>query len=287
MSKFSAAVMGIIAGLGLFVSAEQVVSSDTTQPVSHQVTSASIETFASSTHDQLVAKIKAKKQSGYLYDASPKNGGYRWYEKGNPYTGFRFYMGTYYWFVDGVRQNAGWRTAWGYTYWTDNSGRAVQGDYLVNGRAYNFGSNGTYYRRGGSNGYLNLGEGWRWYANGYKYTGFRSYMGAFYYFIDGWRKDNMWVAEWGNTYYVGNDGRSVQGWHNLGGSNYYFGDNGTFYKRQGPGVYVNGRGEGLIKGSQNGIYHVPRWYNSTTNVVQWFVTEQDARNAGYRPSRNG
>ncbi|WP_338345482.1 hypothetical protein [Fructobacillus cardui] len=26
-----------------------------------------------------------------------------------PYTGFRYYMGTYYWFVNGVRQNEGWR----------------------------------------------------------------------------------------------------------------------------------------------------------------------------------
>lgn len=42
--------------------------------------------------------------------------------------------------------------------------------------------------------------------------------------------------------------------------------------------------EGQIKGSQNGIYHVPgsTYYNRTTNVVEWFCTEQDAINAGYR-----
>ncbi|WP_270321092.1 hypothetical protein [Weissella confusa] len=242
-----------------------------------------------STHDRLVNEISSRHQSGYLYDGSSENGGYRWFENGNPYTGFRFYMGTYYWFVNGVRQNAGWRYAWGYTYWTDNSGRAVQGDYLVNGRAYYFGSNGTYYMRGGSNGYLNLGQGWRWYNNGYTYTGFRNYMGAYYYFTDGWRKENAWVSEWGNRYYVGSDGRSVQGWKNIGGANYYFGDNGTFYQREAPAAPANNRGQGLIKGSRNGIYHVPggRWYDKTTDVVQWFETEQDARNAGYRPSRNG
>ena len=119
---------------------------------------------------------------------------------------------------------------------------------------------------------------------GYTYTG--NYMGAYYYFTDGLRKENAWVSEWGNTYYVGGDGRSVQGWQNIDGKNYYFGDNGTFYQREAPAA---NQGHGLIKGSRRGIYHVPggRWYDETTDVVQWFETEQDARNAGYRPSRNG
>ncbi|WP_018705778.1 thermonuclease family protein [Siminovitchia fordii] len=39
-----------------------------------------------------------------------------------------------------------------------------------------------------------------------------------------------------------------------------------------------------IKGSQNGIYHVPgsTYYDRTTNVAQWFCSEQEAQNAGYR-----
>lgn len=75
------------------------------------------------------------------------NGGYRWYENGQLYTGFKHYMGTYYWFVDGVRQNAGWRHAWGYTYYTDNQGRAVQGWQTINGIRYYFGDNGTFFMR--------------------------------------------------------------------------------------------------------------------------------------------
>lgn len=42
-------------------------------------------------------------------------------------------MDTYYWFVDGVRKNAGWRHAWGYIYYTDKQGRAVQGWQTING----------------------------------------------------------------------------------------------------------------------------------------------------------
>lgn len=39
-----------------------------------------------------------------------------------------------------------------------------------------------------------------------------------------------------------------------------------------------------IKGSESGIYHVPgsTYYDRTKNVVQWFCSEEEAKNAGYR-----
>lgn len=39
-----------------------------------------------------------------------------------------------------------------------------------------------------------------------------------------------------------------------------------------------------IKGSENGIYHTPgsTYYSRTTNVAQWFCSEKEAENAGYR-----
>lgn len=39
-----------------------------------------------------------------------------------------------------------------------------------------------------------------------------------------------------------------------------------------------------IKGSNSGIYHTPSssYYDRTTNVAQWFCSEQEAINAGYR-----
>ena len=48
--------------------------------------------------------------------------------------------------------------------------------------------------------------------------------------------------------------------------------------------YVDATGQGTIKGSVNGIYHVPgsTYYNRTKNVVQWFKTISEAENAGYR-----
>ncbi|KXU05640.1 hypothetical protein WEIDD23_01379 [Weissella sp. DD23] len=142
-------------------------------------------------------------------------------------------MGTYYWFINGVRQNQGWRSAWGMTYYTDNTGRAVQGTYKVGSTVYDFGNNGTFFSRGVvKDAYVNVpGVGWRWVQNGKMFTGFKFYMGTFYWFENGIRQDNGWRHAWGMTYYTDNQGRAVQGWRNIGGKNYYFGNNGTFFLR--------------------------------------------------------
>ncbi|WEA53675.1 hypothetical protein PWO95_03740 [Weissella paramesenteroides] len=73
--------------------------------------------------------------------------GWQWFEDGKPYTGFRYYMGTYYWFTNGFRQNNQWQTAWGYRYYVGADGRAVQGHQMINNRHYYFGNNGTFYLR--------------------------------------------------------------------------------------------------------------------------------------------
>ncbi|MCO0831696.1 GDSL-type esterase/lipase family protein [Fructobacillus sp. W13] len=174
------------------------------------------------------------RSSGYLYDGSSQNGGYRWYEDGKLFTGFRFYMGTYYWFVDGVRQNAGWRQAWGMTYYTDETGRAVQGTHIIDGKVHNFGTDNSYYERPVS-GYLydgsNQNGGYRWYENGQLFTGFRFYMGTFYWFIDGVRQNEGWRHAWGMTYWTNSEGRAVEGIQTIDGKTYNFGNDGGFYLR--------------------------------------------------------
>ncbi|KAA8346260.1 hydrolase [Leuconostoc mesenteroides] len=166
--------------------------------------------------------------SGYL---NIDNNGYRWYESGKLYTGFRYYMGTYYYFDNGVRQENKWETAWGMKYYVGSDGRAVQGIRIIDGQAYDFGTNSTFNLKTQPTGYYNDGNTWKWYEEGRTYTGIRFYMGAYYYFKDGVRQNNQWVYEWGNTYYVGNDGRTIQGWHTIAGKSYNFGNNGTYYLR--------------------------------------------------------
>ncbi|MCH4167654.1 MAG: thermonuclease family protein [Streptococcaceae bacterium] len=48
--------------------------------------------------------------------------------------------------------------------------------------------------------------------------------------------------------------------------------------------YVDANGQGTIKGSRNGIYHVPgsTYYDRTTNPVAMFKTISEAEQAGYR-----
>lgn len=51
--------------------------------------------------------------------------------------------------------------------------------------------------------------------------------------------------------------------------------------------YVDENGQGTIKGSNNGIYHIPgsRYYKQTTNPAAWFKTVSEAVAAGYRAPR--
>ena len=82
-----------------------------------------------------------------------------------------------------------------------------------------------------TSGYVNTLAGWRWLENGKAYTGIRNYMGAYYYFDKGVRQENKFVHAYGLTYYVGADGRTVQGTRVINGKAYNFGNNGTFYAR--------------------------------------------------------
>lgn len=172
--------------------------------------------------------VVAAGQTGYI---NLKNVGWRWLENGHPYTGFRYYMGTYYWFTNGIRQDTSWHHAWGLTYYTDSTGRAVQGNHVINGTAYNFGNNGTFFLRNKITGYVDAGRGWRWYESGKPYTGIRNYMGAYYYFENGVRQQNKFVQAYGLVYYVGSDGRTIQGNHSFGGEYLNFGNDGTYYLR--------------------------------------------------------
>ncbi|MCO0831673.1 C39 family peptidase [Fructobacillus sp. W13] len=200
------------------------------------------------------------RSSGYLHDGSNQNGGYRWYENGKLFTGFRYYMGTFYWFVDGVRQNAGWRQAWGMTYYTDENGRAVQGTRIIDGKLYDFGNDNSYYMRPIS-GYLydgsNQNGGYRWYENGQLFTGFRFYMGTYYWFVDGVRQNQGWRQAWGMTYYTDNNGRAVQGRQYIDGAGYFFGHDGSYYMRtngyvgDNDGIYFVGGDGRFLTGHQN------------------------------------
>lgn len=192
--------------------------------------------IANTTQFETTASAATVQGSGYLNDGT----GWYWFENGQRYTGFRFYMGSYYWFQDGVRQENSWESAWGMSYYVGADGRAVQGVSEINGVNYDFGNNGTFFSRGKANGYVATPSGWLWMQNGYRYTGFQFYMGTYYWFKNGARIQNSWENAWGMTYYVDNVGRAVQGLQTIGGKQYFFGNDGTFFLRKNTKFTANG-----------------------------------------------
>ncbi|CAH1856516.1 glycoside hydrolase family 70 protein [Convivina intestini] len=190
--------------------------------------------------------------SGYIRDGASANGGYHWYEDGQLFTGFRYYEGAYYWFLDGTRQNNQWENAWGQKYYVGSDGRAVQGLQVIDGQAYDFGEDGTYNLKTQPTGYFSDGNGWRWFENGQLYTGIKWYEGSYYYFEKGERQNNAWATAWGYQYYFGADGRAVQGNQLIDNHVYNFGDDNTYYARPVAGYVYDGS-------SENGGY---RWYEN-------------------------
>ncbi|GAP05007.1 glycoside hydrolase family 70 protein, partial [Fructobacillus tropaeoli] len=168
-----------------------------------------------------------KKAQGYLNDGSS----WKWFNDGQLYTGFQNYMGAYYYFINGIRQQNQWENIWGLKYYVGDDGRTVEGIHAIDGHAYDFGTDGTFNVKGSASGYLNDGKSWMWYEGGNPYTGFRYYMDTYYWFENGVRQDNAWHQAWGLTYYTGADGRAVQGVQNINGKLYYFGNDGTFFMR--------------------------------------------------------
>lgn len=57
--------------------------------------------------------------------------------------------------------------------------------------------------------------------------------------------------------------------------------------RNGTKQYVDSKGNGLIKGSKQKIYHIPnsQYYKATTNPIRMFKTEVEAFKAGFKPAK--
>ncbi|CAK1252278.1 glycoside hydrolase family 70 protein [Fructobacillus evanidus] len=208
--------------------------------------------------------------SGYLNS----NLGWMWFNNGQLYTGFQNYMGAYYWFDSGVRQQNKWETAWGLKYYVGDDGRTVEGIHAIDGHAYDFGTDGTFNVKGPASGYLNDGRNWMWYEGGNPYTGFRYYMGTYYWFENGLRQDNAWHQAWGLTYYTGADGRAVQGVQNINGKLYYFGNDGTFFMRTNQEVNDNGT-----------IYYANA--DGSLTPKEGYIWDGSPANGGYRWYEDG
>ncbi|CAK1226541.1 glycoside hydrolase family 68 protein [Fructobacillus tropaeoli] len=241
--------------------------------------------------------------TGYIYDGSTGHNGYRWYQDGQLFTGFRWYAGTYYWFDNGERMDNAWHENSVGKFYSGADGRTYQGLQSINGNLYYFGGDdGSYYLRtnqdvtlngilyhaddqgilnGYWTGYIYDGsaghDGYRWYQDGQLFTGFRWYAGTYYWFDNGERMDNAWHENSVGKFYSGADGRTYQGLQAIDGNFYYFGgDDGSYYLRTNQNLTIDGQNyyadsQGILHGDMTGYI-----YDGSTghNGYRWYQDGQ-------------
>ncbi|AGF58212.1 hypothetical protein B0P06_003475 [Clostridium saccharoperbutylacetonicum] len=119
-------------------------------------------------------------------------------------------------------------------------------------------------------------NGW-WNTEGSSWSvGWRQIDGKWYYFnADGYMAHDTTIE----GYYLNSNGAWINNVAAQNSTSYNSNSSSSASKQ-----YVDSNGQGLIKGSKSKIYHVPnsKYYDKTTNVVQWFKTVEEAENAGYR-----
>ncbi|MDF2883802.1 MAG: hypothetical protein K0R54_4366 [Clostridiaceae bacterium] len=158
---------------------------------------------------------------------------------------------------------------------------------------------------------------WYYYDNGAPKTGWLKDNNKNYYLNSLGAMQKGWVKDSGKDYYLDNLGVMQTGWIQSNGKWYYLNSdgsmasnttvdgyflasNGAMQEKSSDNLntntntssnitssgkqYVDSNGNGLIKGSENHIYHIPgsTYYSRTKKVVQWFKTIEEAEAAGYR-----
>ena len=120
--------------------------------------------------------------------------------------------------------------------------------------------------------------GW-WYTEGNSYnTGWKLIDGNWYYFYsDGYMAHDTTIE----GFYLNSAGTWTI---SIPTTTSYNNGNSGSSNSLGDTQYIDSNGNGLIKGSKSHIYHTPgsKYYDKTTNVVQWFSTVKEAEAAGYR-----
>lgn len=235
----------------------------------------------------IINRNQQKKYNDTLNGYHRDGKGWYWFEKGKRYTGFKHYMGKYYWFINGVRQNNQWKKNGRYCYYFGSNGQAVQGINKIGQYQYYFGENGTYFlhinkvltikgqayyanARGVLTlyqGYLNANTGWRWYEKGKLYTGRRYYRGSYYWFNKGERQNNQWRRDGKYRYYFGINGKAVQGIKKIGRYQYYFGEKGTYFLRVNKVLTIRGR---TYYANAQGVLTPCKGYVKTDMGWRWY-----------------
>ena len=76
-------------------------------------------------------------------------------------------------------------------------------------------------------GWIKTEEGWKYYENGQKVTGWKAVSEKWYYFNENGIMETGWASVGGHWYYLNADGSMATGWVSVGGHWYYLNTDGT------------------------------------------------------------
>ena len=95
-------------------------------------------------------------------------------------------------------------------------------------------------------GWIKTEEGWKYYENGQKVTGWKAVSEKWYYFNENGIMETGWASVSGHWYYLNADGSMATGWVSVGGHWYYLNEDGTMASNQWiDGWYVDASGKML------------------------------------------
>ena len=95
-------------------------------------------------------------------------------------------------------------------------------------------------------GWIKTDEGWKYYENGQKVTGWKAVSEKWYYFNENGIMETGWASVSGHWYYLNADGSMATGWVSVGGHWYYLNEDGTMASNQWiDGWYVDASGKML------------------------------------------
>ena len=95
-------------------------------------------------------------------------------------------------------------------------------------------------------GWIKTDEGWKYYENGQKVTGWKAVSEKWYYFNENGIMATGWASVGGHWYYLNADGSMATGWVSVGGHWYYLNTDGTMASNQWiDGWYVDASGKML------------------------------------------
>ena len=105
------------------------------------------------------------------------------------------------------------------------------------------------------NGWKQTEEGWQYYEDGNKVTGWHAIDGYWYHFNEAGIMETGWVAVEGKWYYLNSDGSMETGWASIGGKWYYLNSDGSMAVSQWIGdYYVQSDGSMAVSQWIDGYY---------------------------------